>query len=101
MDLLLSRFYLLLTQRRLPQALLLDGLSPASRLLEKRRQMFEVQETLEAQKQDFNRKVWLYRACFVHSRVIIPVSYSLLPDTHTHKLARVCRKKCSSGEKRL
>ena len=42
---------------RLPQTLLLDGLSPASRLLEKRRQMFEVQETLEAQKQDFNRKV--------------------------------------------
>lgn len=41
----------------MPQTLVLDHVSPATRLLEKRRQMFEVQEALEAQKQDFNRKV--------------------------------------------
>jgi hypothetical protein len=43
--------------RMLPHALVLDHVSPATRLLEKRRQMFEVQEALEAQKQEFNRKV--------------------------------------------
>lgn len=42
--------------KMLPQSLQLDHVSPATRLLEKRRQMFEVQEALEAQKQDFNRK---------------------------------------------
>ncbi len=46
--------------RALPQTLVLDHVSPATRLLEKRRQMFEVQEALEAQKQDFNRKVSQY-----------------------------------------
>lgn len=45
------------TRRAMPQTLVLDHVSPATRLLEKRRQMFEVQEALEAQKQDFNRKV--------------------------------------------
>jgi hypothetical protein len=44
----------------LPQTLVLDHVSPATRLLEKRRQMFEVQEALEAQKQEFNRKVREY-----------------------------------------
>ena len=43
--------------RMLPQTLVLDHVSPATRLLEKRRQMFEVQEALEAQKAEFNRKV--------------------------------------------
>lgn len=43
--------------RMLPQTLVLDHVSPATRLLEKRRQMFEVQEALEHQKQEFNRKV--------------------------------------------
>lgn len=38
----------------------MHNVSPATRLLEKRRQMFEVQEALEAQKQEFARKV---RAC--------------------------------------
>jgi hypothetical protein len=33
------------------------GVSPATRLLEMRRQMFEVQETLEEHKAEFNRKV--------------------------------------------
>lgn len=42
--------------RALPQTLVLDHVSPATRLLEKRRQMFEVQEALEAQKADFNKK---------------------------------------------
>ncbi len=44
------------TRRGMPQALMLDHVSPATRLLEKRRQMFEVQEALETQKQEFNRK---------------------------------------------
>ena len=34
--------------RNLPQQLTLDHVSPATRLLEKRRQMFEVQEALDA-----------------------------------------------------
>ena len=37
--------------------LVLEHVSPATRLLEKRRQMFEVQEALENQKQEFNLKV--------------------------------------------
>jgi hypothetical protein len=40
----------------MPQTLVLDHTSPATRLLEKRRQMFEVQEALETQKAEFNRK---------------------------------------------
>ncbi|PNH07304.1 Coiled-coil domain-containing protein 42 [Tetrabaena socialis] len=47
--------------RMLPQTLVLDHVSPATRLLEKRRQMFEVQEALEAQKQDFNRKEEVFK----------------------------------------
>jgi hypothetical protein len=35
----------------------LEHVSPATRLLEKRRQMFEVQEALEQQKQEYARKV--------------------------------------------
>jgi hypothetical protein len=37
---------------------ILENASPSTRLLEKRRQMFEVQEALELQKQEFARKVW-------------------------------------------
>lgn len=37
--------------RNLPQQLTLDHVSPATRLLEKRRHMFEVQEALDAQKE--------------------------------------------------
>jgi hypothetical protein len=33
----------------------LDSVSPATRLLEKRRLMYEVQETYEAQKEDFKK----------------------------------------------
>ena len=40
----------------LPQTLTLDHVSPATRLLEKRRQMFEVQEALDAQKEEFQRR---------------------------------------------
>mmetsp|Transcript_20045 Transcript_20045/g.36043 ORF Transcript_20045/g.36043 Transcript_20045/m.36043 type:complete len:298 (-) Transcript_20045:332-1225(-) len=47
--------------RDLSQNLVLDHVSPATRLLEKRRQMFEVQEALEAQKQDFNKKELIYK----------------------------------------
>mmetsp|Transcript_13056 Transcript_13056/g.45270 ORF Transcript_13056/g.45270 Transcript_13056/m.45270 type:complete len:300 (+) Transcript_13056:157-1056(+) len=39
-----------------PHTLVLEHVSPATRLLEKRRQMFEVQEMLEFQKQEFSRK---------------------------------------------
>mmetsp|Transcript_51293 Transcript_51293/g.133227 ORF Transcript_51293/g.133227 Transcript_51293/m.133227 type:complete len:365 (+) Transcript_51293:79-1173(+) len=42
--------------RNLPQQLTLDHVSPATRLLEKRRQMFEVQEALDAQKEEFERR---------------------------------------------
>eukprot|EP00327_Prymnesium_parvum_P035936 CAMPEP_0195625550 /NCGR_PEP_ID=MMETSP0815-20121206/17912_1 /TAXON_ID=97485 /ORGANISM="Prymnesium parvum, Strain Texoma1" /LENGTH=309 /DNA_ID=CAMNT_0040766633 /DNA_START=97 /DNA_END=1026 /DNA_ORIENTATION=+ len=42
--------------RHLPQQLTLDHVSPATRLLEKRRQMFEVQEALDAQKEEFQRR---------------------------------------------
>lgn len=37
------------------QQMNLDDVSPATRLLEKRRQMFEVQEALETQKEEFAR----------------------------------------------
>lgn len=43
--------------RALPGSLAMANVSPATRLLEKRRQMFEVQEALEVQKQEFARKV--------------------------------------------
>jgi len=42
--------------RNLPQQLTLDHVSPATRLLEKRRHMFEVQEALDAQKEEFQRR---------------------------------------------
>jgi hypothetical protein len=45
----------------LPTTLMLDHVSPATRLLEKRRQMFEVQEALNAQKDEFNRREDAYR----------------------------------------
>ena len=44
-----------------PHTLVLEHVSPATRLLEKRRQMFEVQEALEAQKQEFNRKEEVFK----------------------------------------
>jgi len=37
--------------------LVLEHASPSTQLLEKRRQMFEVQEALELEKQEFARKV--------------------------------------------
>ncbi|CAN0111432.1 unnamed protein product [Ectocarpus sp. 4 AP-2014] len=40
---------------------LLDHVSPATRLLEKRRQMFEIQEALEAQKEEFSRREDAFR----------------------------------------
>ena len=45
----------------LPQALILDHVSAATRLLEKRRQMFEVQEALSTQKEEFNRREDAFR----------------------------------------
>eukprot|EP00884_Botryococcus_braunii_P015623 jgi/Botrbrau1/2744/Bobra.0164s0024.1 len=48
-------------QRVVPYTLVLEHVSPATRLLEKRRQMFEVQEALEQQKQEFARKEDLFK----------------------------------------
>ncbi|OQR84135.1 hypothetical protein ACHHYP_13844 [Achlya hypogyna] len=45
----------------MPQTLTLDHVSPATRLLEKRRQMFEVQEALDAQKEEFSRREDAFR----------------------------------------
>jgi hypothetical protein len=45
----------------MPHMLVLDHVSPATRLLEKRRQMFEVQEVLEHQKDAFNRKEEVFK----------------------------------------
>ncbi|GMH87965.1 hypothetical protein TrVE_jg12027 [Triparma verrucosa] len=47
--------------KNLPQTLTLDHVSPATRLLEKRRQMFEVQEALDAQKEEFARREDAFR----------------------------------------
>jgi hypothetical protein len=49
----------------LPQTLMLDHVSAATRLLEKRRQMFEVQEALSAQKEEFNRREDAFRYAFI------------------------------------
>mmetsp|Transcript_41925 Transcript_41925/g.50804 ORF Transcript_41925/g.50804 Transcript_41925/m.50804 type:complete len:312 (-) Transcript_41925:960-1895(-) len=48
-------------RKTMPHTLVLEHVSPATRLLEKRRQMFEVQEALEAQKQEFNRKEEVFK----------------------------------------
>eukprot|EP00238_Polyblepharides_amylifera_P008281 CAMPEP_0196588150 /NCGR_PEP_ID=MMETSP1081-20130531/59712_1 /TAXON_ID=36882 /ORGANISM="Pyramimonas amylifera, Strain CCMP720" /LENGTH=286 /DNA_ID=CAMNT_0041910571 /DNA_START=201 /DNA_END=1058 /DNA_ORIENTATION=- len=45
----------------MPHTLVLEHVSPATRLLEKRRQMFEVQEALEQQKQEFFRKEEVFK----------------------------------------
>jgi vacuolar-type H+-ATPase subunit I/STV1 len=45
----------------MPQTLLFDHVSPATRLLEKRRQMFEVQEALNSQKEEFGRREDAFR----------------------------------------
>jgi hypothetical protein len=41
---------------KLPQHLQLDSVSPATRLLEKRRAMYEVQKAFEDQKEEFQKK---------------------------------------------
>jgi hypothetical protein len=46
---------------QLPQMLMLNHVSPATRLLEKRRQMFEIQEALNAQKEEFMRREDAFR----------------------------------------
>ncbi|KAL3154438.1 Cilia- and flagella-associated protein 73 [Trebouxia sp. C0010 RCD-2024] len=48
-------------KRAIPHTLVLEHVSPATRLLEKRRQMFEVQEALEQQKIEFNRKEEVFK----------------------------------------
>jgi hypothetical protein len=45
----------------LPETLMFDHVSPATRLLEKRRQMFEVQEALNSQKEEFSRREDAFR----------------------------------------
>lgn len=44
-----------------PKMLTIEEVTPATRLLEKRRKMFEAQEALEAQKLDFAKQVELYK----------------------------------------
>ena len=48
-------------RRAMPHMLVLEHVSPATRLLEKRRQMFEVQEVLDAQKAGFDRKEEIFK----------------------------------------
>eukprot|EP01025_Chloroclados_australasicus_P060720 TRINITY_DN7828_c0_g1_i1.p1 TRINITY_DN7828_c0_g1~~TRINITY_DN7828_c0_g1_i1.p1 ORF type:complete len:313 (-),score=45.32 TRINITY_DN7828_c0_g1_i1:322-1260(-) len=48
-------------QRSMPHTLILEHVSPATRLLEKRRQMFEVQEALEQQKLEFDKKEEMFK----------------------------------------
>lgn len=45
----------------LPQTLMMDHITPATRLLEKRRQMFEVQEALNSQNEEFSRREDAFR----------------------------------------
>lgn len=52
---------LTLIYRAMPHMLVLEHVSPATRLLEKRRQMFEVQEVLEQQKSVFQRKEEVFK----------------------------------------
>ncbi|KAK9833172.1 hypothetical protein WJX74_009370 [Apatococcus lobatus] len=52
-----SQFFSHIQKARLiPHSLVLEHVSPATRLLEKRRQMFEVQEALDLQKLEFSKK---------------------------------------------
>ena len=44
-----------------PQTLMMDHITPATRLLEKRRQMFEVQEALNSQNEEFSRREDAFR----------------------------------------
>ncbi len=48
-------------KKSLPNSLLLQHTSPATKLLEKRRQMFEVQEALNSQKEEFSRREDAFR----------------------------------------
>jgi chromosome segregation ATPase len=45
----------------MPQSLIMDHITPATRLLEKRRQMFEVQEALNSQNEEFARREDAFR----------------------------------------
>eukprot|EP00736_Rhodelphis_marinus_P011895 Rmarinus@m.1772 len=47
--------------RNFPRQLSIDHVSPATRLLERRRQMFEVQQQLEHQKEEFARKEEMFK----------------------------------------
>jgi hypothetical protein len=47
--------------RTVPQTLMMDHITPATRLLEKRRQMFEVQEALNSQNEEFSRREDAFR----------------------------------------
>ena len=49
------------TGKALPETLVIDHVSAATRLLEKRRQMFEVQEALNSQKEEFTRREDAFR----------------------------------------
>jgi hypothetical protein len=90
----------------LPQTLVLDHVSPATRLLEKRRQMFEVQEALEAQKQEFNRKVGCFcYYCSSAPSLVLWRESANKEDNDVGELVAcdvhvaICRKRFSRGER--
>lgn len=64
----------------------MHNVSPATRLLEKQRQMFEVQEALEIQKQEFARKV---RNAKTHTHHRQQHTHAHITDNITH-VAHTC-----------
>ncbi len=48
-------------KKSLPDSIMFQHISPATKLLEKRRQMFEVQEALNSQKEEFSRREDAFR----------------------------------------
>lgn len=83
----------------MPQTLTLDHVSPATRLLEKRRQMFEVQEALDAQKEEFARRE--ARSLIILHLSLNPLRALSLPNNlfhtvNTHRTRSiVARKGCA------
>lgn len=51
-----ENLFRLICSRAGAKALFIDHVSPQTRLLEKRRQVFEVEEALEAQKEEYSRR---------------------------------------------
>ena len=54
--------------KSLPVTLTLEHVSPVTRLLEKRKQMLHVQESLDAQKEEYTRKEEIFKVSFSVTR---------------------------------